>query len=134
MNEEMREGEKKPLHWQQVRDYFLHLNDQERTRYGSHCQAWARDFYTYYDARGWKNKHGEITKWRPVALAWYRRSLKNVPQRAVVKVDTVQIRRDIEWHRKRYETYERQDKARQAHAELNAIKRLEHKLAQHGEQ
>lgn len=133
MNDEIREGEKKPLHWQQVRDYFLHLNDQERTRYGSHCASWARDFYTYYEARGWKNKHGDITKWRPVALAWYRRSLKNVPQRAVQKVDTVQIRRDIEWHRRRYETYEKQDKARQAHAELNAIQRLEDKLKQHGQ-
>lgn len=133
MNDEIREGERRPLHWQQVRDYFLHLNDQERTQYGSHCQPWARDFFTYYEARGWKNKHGDITKWRPVALAWYRRSLKNVPQRAVKQVDVVQIRRDIDWHRKRYETYERQDKASQAHAELNAIKRLEQQLNNHGQ-
>jgi len=67
-----------------------------------------------------------------VALAWYRRSLKNVPQRAVVKVDTEAIMRDIKWHRKRYDMYERQDKARQASQELAAIQRLEHKLKQHG--
>lgn len=132
MNDEIKEAEKQPQDWQQVRDYFLHLNDQEGTQYGSHCQPWARDFFTYYEARGWQNKHGAITKWRPVALAWYRRSLKNVPQRAVVKVDTEAIMRDIKWHRKRYDMYERQDKARQASAELAAIQRLEHKLKQHG--
>lgn len=130
---DLKDSEKQPAHWQQVRDYFLHLNDKDGTRNEQHCVPWAQDFHTYYEARSWRNKHGDITKWRPVALAWYRRSAKNVPQRAVVKVDAVQIRRDIEWHRKRYDMYERQDKQRQAHAELAAIQRLQHKLNQHGE-
>ena len=132
MNEEMKEGERKPLHWQQVRDYFQQLNDQERTNNRSHCEPWAQDFFTYYDARGWKNKHGDISKWRPVALAWYRRCAKNVPQRAVKRFDAVKVRDDIRWHRRRYEGYERNDKPMQAHAELVAIRRLEAQLEEHG--
>ena len=39
----------------------------------------AQSFFEYYDSREWKNKHGDITKWRPVATAWFNRSaaLKN---------------------------------------------------------
>ena len=96
---------KKPFHWQQVRDYFRWINDNERTQHGSHLVSWAQDFYTYYDARGWKNKNGDITRWKPVAQAWYRRNAKNVPQRAVQRRDEEQVRRDIAWHRRRAEAW-----------------------------
>ena len=123
-----REDDKRPLHWQQVRDYFLHLDDSEHGRNRQHCIPWARDFFTYYDARGWQNKNGAITAWRPVALAWYRRSEKNVPQRATPRRDDEQLRGDLRWHRRRYENYERNDKPRQAHSELQSIKAIEAEL------
>lgn len=132
MNEGMREEERKPIHWQQVRDYFKHINTKERTRHQGHCEAWAKDFYTYYDSREWQNKHGAITKWRPVALAWYRRNAEKVPHRPVPTFDAEKARADIRWHRRRYEMYERQDKGEQAHRELNAIARLQQQLKQNG--
>jgi len=130
MDNEMRERERTPMHWQQVRDYFLHLMDQEGSDYRSHAQSWAKDYYTYYDSRNWRTKHGAIDKWRPVALAWYQRSTKNVPQRAVQKRDKVQLRRDYDWHERRYNMYIRQDKERQAAQEVAKMNHIEHILNQ----
>lgn len=128
MDNEMRERERTPMHWQQVRDYFLHLMDQEGSDYRSHAQSWAKDYYTYYDSRNWRTKHGAIDKWRPVALAWYQRSTKNVPQRAVQKMDKVQLRRDYDWHQRRYNMYIRQDKEQQAAQEVAKMNHIEHLL------
>ena len=59
------EEEKRPIHWQQVRDYFTWINDKERGNNSNHLVSWAKDFFTYYDARNWRNKHGAITRSRP---------------------------------------------------------------------
>ena len=130
MNDEIREGEKKPMHWQQVRDYFIQLMDSERSNYRGHVEAWARDFYSYYDAREWQTKQAAITRWRPVALAWYRRSAEKVPHRAVKPVDVAQLRSDYHWHERRYNLYIKQDKERQAAAEVAAMNRIEQQLKQ----
>ena len=100
------EDKKRPAHWEAVRDYFRQLNSVEKTHYERHLGAWAQDFYAYYTARGWENKHGAITAWRPVALAWYRRSAKNAPQTAARRRDSETIRADIRWHQRRLENYE----------------------------
>ena len=129
----MMEEEKKPLHWQQVRDYFTWINDKERGNNAGHVVSWAKDFFTYYDARNWRNKHGAITRWKPVAEAWYRRSAKNVPQRAVQKRDDVQVRNDIAWHRRRAEAWAKNpDKAHLAEEERRYADRLEQSLMQGG--
>lgn len=128
MNDEILTRERKPDDWQQVRDYFVWVNNNQDTRYESHLQTWARDFFAYYEARSWKTKHGPITKWRGVALAWFKRSAERVPQRAMQKRDAEQIRSDIRWHEKRYALYDKQDKEEQAHRELRAIQRLQQEL------
>ena len=127
------EEEKRPIHWQQVRDYFTWINDKERGNNSSHVVSWAKDFFTYYDARNWRNKHGAITRWKPVAEAWYRRSVKNVPQRAVARRDDEQLRSDIRWHKKRAAAYSKNpDKAHLAQQELLHAQQLEHKLLEGG--
>lgn len=124
---------KKPFHWQQVRDYFRWINDNERTQHGSHLVSWAQDFYTYYDARGWKNKNGDITRWKPVAQAWYRRNAKNVPQRAVQRRDEEQVRQDIAWHRRRAQAWSNDpQKAHLAESERRYADHLEATLMQGG--
>lgn len=129
----MMEEEKKPIHWQQVRDYFTWINDKERSNNRGHVVSWAQDFYTYYDARGWKNKHGDITRWKPVAEAWYRRSAKNVPQRAVQRRDEEQVRQDIAWHRRRAEAWSNDpQKAHLAESERRYADHLEATLMQGG--
>jgi len=129
----MMEDEKKPIHWQQVRDYFTWINDKERTQHGSHVVSWAQDFYTYYDARNWRNKHGAITRWKPVAEAWYRRSAKNAPQRAIQRRDEEQVRSDIRWHRRRAEAWAKNpDKAHMAEQERKHADMLEQSLMQGG--
>ena len=127
------EEEKRPIHWQQVRDYFTWINDKERGNNSNHVVSWAKDFFTYYDARNWRNKHGAITRWKPVAEAWYRRSVKNVPQRAVARRDDEQLRSDIRWHRKRAAAYSKNpDKAHLAQQELLHAQQLEQKLLEGG--
>ena len=129
----MMEEEKKPLHWQQVRDYFTWMNDKERGNNSNHVVSWAKDFFTYYDARNWRNKHGAITRWKPVAEAWYRRSAKNTPQRAVARRDDEQLRSDIRWHKKRAEAYSKNpEKQHLAKEELLHAQQLEHKLLKGG--
>jgi len=127
------EEEKRPIHWQQVRDYFTWINDKERGNNSNHVVSWAKDFFTYYDARNWRNKHGAISRWKPVAEAWYRRSLKNVPQRAVARRDDEQLRSDIRWHRKRAAAYSKNPgKAHLAKEELLHAQQLEEKLLKGG--
>ena len=127
------EDEKRPIHWQQVRDYFTWINDKERGGNGSHVVSWAQDFFTYYDARNWRNKHGAITRWKPVAEAWYRRSAKNVPRRAVKRLDERQVRSDIRWHRRRAEAWAKNpDKAHMAEQERRHADMLEQSLMQGG--
>tara|TARA_R100000654_G_scaffold34171_1_gene59604 strand:+ start:8399 stop:9115 length:717 start_codon:yes stop_codon:yes gene_type:complete len=127
------EEEKKPIHWQQVRDYFTWINDKERGNNSSHVISWAKDFFTYYDARNWRNKNGAITRWKPVAEAWYRRSAKKVPQRAVINRDDVQLRSDIRWHRKRAAAYSKNpEKAHLVKGELLHAQQLEEKLLKGG--
>ena len=133
MNEEIKEGERKPLHWQQVRDYFIQLDDQRRNQYRGHCVPWAQEFYSYYDAREWRTKQGAIDKWRPVALAWFKRSADKVPQRAVKQLDIEALQRDLKWHQRRLEGYEARGKAGLAHKEARAIHHIEQQLLQHGE-
>jgi hypothetical protein len=127
------EDEKRPIHWQQVRDYFTWINDKERTQHSGHVVSWAKDFFTYYDARNWRNKHGDITRWKPVAEAWYRRSTKNVPQRAVQRRDEEQVRSDIRWHRRRAEAWAKNpEKAHMAEQERRHADQLEQSLMQGG--
>lgn len=129
----MMEDEKRPIHWQQVRDYFTWINDKERTQHSGHVVSWAKDFFTYYDARNWRNKHGDITRWKPVAEAWYRRSVKNVPQRAVQKRDEEQVRSDIRWHRRRADAWAKNpEKAHMAEQERRHADQLEQSLMQGG--
>ena len=131
MTEEIREGEKKPLHWQQVRDYFNHLDDQCGGGYRSHVVEWARSFVGYYQARQWKNKHGDITKWRPVAAAWFKRSAEKAPRRAVQRVDIESLRRDLKWHQRRLDGYEARGKAELIHKEARAIHDIEEQIRKH---
>ena len=129
----MMEDEKRPIHWQQVRDYFTWINDKERTQHSGHVVSWAQDFFTYYDARNWRNKHGDITRWKPVAEAWYRRSTKNVPQRAVKRIDERQIRDNIAWHRRRAEAWAKNPEKRHlAEDERRHADMLEQQLHSHG--
>ena len=128
MNEEMKESVKTPKRWEDVRDYFTRLNDLEGTNYGSHATVWAKEFYAYYEASGWKTKQGDIKVWRGVAQAWYRRSVKRVPQRAVQKRDQEQIRRDIKWHQRRLDNYRAEEKHSLAEKESNAIRQLNNQL------
>ena len=48
MDNDIKKNEKTPMHWQQVRDYFLHLMDREGSSHANHAEGWAKDFYTYY--------------------------------------------------------------------------------------
>ena len=128
MNDEIKNGEKRPGTWQQVRDYFLMLNDRAGTGYGGHASAWAQDFFAYYEARGWKTKTGAVDQWRGVAQAWYRRSSERVPQRAVKKIDQEQLRRDIKWHQRRLDNYLADERRDLAYKETLAIQRLTHQL------
>ena len=130
MNEEMRRAEKQPMHWQQVRDYFLHLMEKEGANHRTHAEGWAKDFHTYYESRNWRTNHGAISAWRPVAAAWYRRSAKNVPQRAVKQFDGEQLRRDYKYHEKRYNLYTRQDKEELACREIEKMRHIERQLNQ----
>ena len=117
----------KPSDWRSVRDYFQHLDDQDGGAYRGNLEPWARDFVAYYQARGWKNKHGDITQWRPVALAWYKRSAERAPRRAVQRRDEETIRADIRWHERRYEGY-KDTKPHLAAGELAAIEQLKKQL------
>ena len=131
MNDEIKKNEKTPMHWQQVRDYFLHLMDREGSSHANHAEGWAKDFFTYYEARNWRTKHGAVDKWRPVAAAWYTRSAKNVPQRAVRKVDKEQLRRDYDWHERRYNNYIKRDREEQAAQEIAKMRQIKSILNQH---
>ena len=128
MNGEIKKWEKVPKTWQQVRDYFTRLNDMEGTNYGSHATVWAQEMFAYYEARQWTTKQGEIKDWRGVAQAWYRRSAKRVPQRAVQKRDDEQIRRDLKWHQRRLENYRADDRHELAEKEARAIHQLNNQL------
>ena len=128
MNEEMKEWEKTPKRWEDVRDYFTRLNDLEGTNYGTHVSVWAKEMFSYYEARGWKTKQGEVKAWRGVAQAWYRRSAKRVPQRAVQKRDNEQIRRDIKWHQRRLDNYLAEERRDLAYKESQAIRQLTNQL------
>lgn len=118
---------KRPSGWQAVRDYFQWLDDRDSGAYRGNLEPWARDFVAYYEARGWKNKHGEIKEWRPVALAWYKRSAERAPRRAVQRRDEETIRADIRWHQRRYEGY-KDSKPHLADGELAAIEQLKRQL------
>ena len=123
MDEEIKNEEKRPDTWQQVRDYFRHLDDADH--YRQHIVAWAQDFVSYYESRDWTNKHGAITKWRPVASAWFRRNADKVPKRAVKRVDHDALRRDLKWHQRRLDNYladERRDLAYKESCAIEAIK------------
>ena len=133
MNEEIRENEKKPETWQEVRNCFTDLDDKQGGAYRSHLVAWAQSFYEYYDSRGWKNKHGAITKWRPVAVAWFNRSAEKAPRRAVRQVDVEALRRDLKWHQRRLDGYELRGKQDLVLKEARAIHGIEQQLLQHGE-
>ena len=128
MNEEIKNGEKRPSTWQVVRDYFLMMNDREGTNYGSHASSWAKEMFAYYEAREWKTKTGAVTQWRGVAQAWYRRSAKRVPQRAVQKRDDEQTRRDIKWHQRRLDNYLAEGRRDLAYKESQAIRQLNTQL------
>ena len=126
-----RKDEVKPIHWQQVRDYFQHLNDREATSHRTHIEPWARDFYAYYDARSWRTKTGPIAKWRPVALAWYRKSAEKVPQRAVKRVDVEALRRDMQWHQRRLDNYLKDERRDLALGEAREIEALKAQIKKH---
>ena len=117
----------RPSDWRAVRDYFRFLDDQDASAYRGNLEPWARDFVAYYEARGWKNKHGEIKEWRPVALAWYKRSAERAPRRAIQRRDEETIRADIRWHERRYEGY-KDSKPHLAAGELAAIQQLKKQL------
>ena len=121
------EEKARPSQWESVRDYFQQLNGAEKTHYGDHLMHWAKDFHAYYEARQWKNKHGEIRAWRPVALAWYRRSAKSAPQRAIKRRDSETIRGDIAWHQRRLSYYEI-EKPHLIQREVLAIEALKQEL------
>ena len=128
MNEEMKDWEKVPKRWEDVRDYFTRLNDLEGTNYGSHAAVWGKEMFAYYEARQWKTKQGEVKNWRGVAQAWYRRSAKRVPQRAVQKRDDEQTRRDIKWHQRRLDNYLAEGRRDLAYKESQAIRQLNTQL------
>jgi len=131
MNEEIKKNESKPESWQQVRNYLTDLDDKQGGVYRSHIVAWAKSFFEYYDSRGWKNKHGDITKWRPVAVAWFNRSAEKAPRRAVKAVDVEALRRDLKWHQRRLDGYELRGKQDLVHREARAIHSLEQQIKQH---
>ena len=131
MNDEIKEKERRPDDWQQVRDYFNNLDDQCGGGYRSHVVEWARSFVGYYQARQWKNKHGDITKWRPVAAAWFKRSAEKAPRRAVQRIDIESLRRDLKWHQRRLDGYEARGKAELIHKEARAIHDIEEQIRKH---
>lgn len=131
MNDEIREREKKPDTWQVVRDYFHSLDDKQGGFYRPHIVSWAQSFYQYYDSRDWKNKRGDITKWRPVAVAWFNRSAEKAPRRAVKQVDVEALRRDLKWHQRRLEGYDLRGKEDLVHKEARAIHSIEQQIKQH---
>jgi hypothetical protein len=131
MNDEIKNGEKKPETWQQVRDYFNRLDDNQGGVYRTHIVAWAKSFYEYYDSRQWQNKHGDITKWRPVATAWFNRSAEKAPRRAVKQVDVEALRRDLKWYQRRLDGYEARGKADLVHKTARAIHSIEQQIKQH---
>ena len=131
MNEEIRETERRPGTWQAVRNYFSDLDDKQGGAYRTHIAAWAKDFFDYYDARQWKNKHGDISKWRPVAVAWFNRSAEKAPRRAVRQVDVEALRRDLKWHQRRLDGYELRGKQDLVHKEARAIHSIEQQIKQH---
>ena len=131
MNDEIKENEKKPDKWQQVRDHFNRIDDNRGGMYRTHIVAWAQSFFEYYDSREWKNKHGDITKWRPVATAWFNRSAEKAPRRAVQQVDVEALRRDLKWHQRRLDGYEARGKADLVHKEARAINHIEQQIAKH---
>jgi hypothetical protein len=128
MNGEIKENEKKPATWQEVRDYLATINAKDGQQNTAHLVAWAQDFMTYYSARNWTTKHGAIDKWRPVALAWYKRSAERVPQRAVKRVDYDALRRDLKWHQRRLDNYIAEERRDLAYKEVRAIQAIKHHL------
>jgi len=134
MNGEIRKEIRRPSTWQQVRDYFREISTDDRYDYSPHIMMWAKDFYSYYDSRGWKTKTGDITMWRPVALAWFRRSAVKVPQRAVQKpADLEALTRDLRWHQRRLENYEAAGKQDLVLREAKALAYVEQQIKQHGQ-
>ena len=128
MNQEIKNGMNRPSTWQQVRDYFTRLNDLEGTNYAGHASVWAKEMFAYYEARQWTTKQGDIKDWRGFAQAWYRRSAKRVPQRAVQKRDDEQTRRDIKWHQRRLDNYLAEGRRDLAYKESQAIRQLNTQL------
>ena len=128
MNSEIIDLGKRASRWQDIRDYFVRLNDLEGTNYHQQVAAWAKECFTYYEARDWKTKQGEIKQWRPIAQAWYRRASQRVPQRAVQRRDEVQLREDLRWHQRRLDNYLEQGRRDLAYKESMAIKHINDQL------
>ena len=130
MNGEIRDLEKTPASWEDVRDYFRALDGMDwNEQFSTHVVAWAKDFFSYYDSRGWQNKHGAITKWRPVALAWFKRNATKVPRKAVKRVDYDALRRDLKWHQRRLDNYLADERRDLAYKESRAIEAIKQQLS-----
>lgn len=122
---------------EQVTDYLMTtpaVTERGYTR--GQVKRIATDAVQYYEANQWRTAKGQPVggSWKGVMTAWIKRATqKHNPVQSRPQRDPDLLRGDIKWHTRRMMNYEDRGQFRQAAGEANAIKGIQDRLRQIGE-